>query len=90
MKKYKHKLNMLEPGRVMLICIGVLAVIGLMLQLLRLKIIAWCVLGVAGVLLIVLFVLLAIEDHQDKVLGESCLEEEEKTHEDRHDERTEP
>ena len=79
MKKYKHKLNMLEPGRIMLICIGVLAVIGLVLQLLGLKIIAWCVLGVAGVLIIVLLILLAIEEHQDKVMNESYLEEEEKS-----------
>ena len=79
MKKYKHKLNMLEPGRVMLICIGVLAVIGLVLQLLGLKIIAWCVLGVAGALIIVLLILPAIEEHQDKVMNESYLEEEEGT-----------
>ncbi|MBO4889015.1 MAG: hypothetical protein J5589_12005 [Firmicutes bacterium] len=79
MKKYKHKLNMLEPGRIMLICIGVLAVIGLVLQLLGLKIIAWCVLGVAGALIIVLLILLAIEEHQDKVMNESYLKEEEKS-----------
>ena len=42
---YKHKLNMLEPGTVMLKWIGILLLAGLVLRLLRLKLVSYIVGG---------------------------------------------
>ena len=74
--RYRHKLNMLEPGTVMLKWAGLLGLAGLVLLLLRLKAAACIALGLAGALLAVLFVLLAVEAHQDRVLNEIALQEE--------------
>ena len=38
--RYKHKLNMLEPGTAMLKWIGILLLVGLVLRLFRLKLVS--------------------------------------------------
>ena len=70
--RYKHKLNMLEPGTVMLKWIGILLLVGLVL---RLKLVSYIVWGLAGAIFLLLLVLLAIEAHQDSVLNEIAAQE---------------
>ena len=73
--RYKHKLNMLEPGTVMLKWIGILLLVGLVLWLFRLKLVSCIVWGLAGAIFLLLFILLAIEAHQDSVLNEIAVQE---------------
>ena len=73
--RYKHKLNMLEPGTVMLKWIGILLLGGFVLRLLRLKLVSYIVWGLAGMLFLLLLVMLAIEAHQDSVLNEIAAQE---------------
>ena len=73
--RFRYKLNMLEPGTVMLRWIGLLGLIGLVLFLLHLKTAACCVLGLSDILLLLLLILLAIEAHQDKILYEISMKE---------------
>ena len=77
-KRYKHKLNMLEPGTLMLKCIGILVLAGLLLYIFQLKTAAFCLWTVSGIILAVLFLLLAIESHQDKVLNDIAINENKK------------
>ena len=72
---YKHKLNMLGPGRVMLKWIGILLLAGFVLWLLRLKFISCIVFGLAGAIFLLLLILLAIEAHQDSILNEIAARE---------------
>ena len=74
-KRFKHKLNMLEPGSRMLKWIGILIVIGLLLYFFRFGMAAICVLAVSGIVFAVLLVLLAIESHQDDVMNEIAKKE---------------
>ena len=74
-KRFKHKLNMLEPGSRMLKWIGILIVIGLLLYFFRFRMAAICVLAVSGIVFAVLLVLLAIESHQDDVMNEIAKKE---------------
>lgn len=73
--RYKHKLNMLEPGTVMLKWIGILLMAGLILWLLRLKLVSYIVFGIAGAVFLLLLILLAIEAHQDNVLNKIAAQE---------------
>lgn len=73
--RYKHKLNMLEPGTAMLKWIGILLLVGLVLWLFRLKLVSCIVWGLAGAIFLLLFILLAIEAHQDNVLNEIAAQE---------------
>ena len=73
--RYKHKLNMLEPGTAMLKWIGILLLVGLVLWLFRLKLVSCIVWGLAGAIFLLLFILLAIEAHQDSVLNEIAVQE---------------
>ena len=73
--RYKHKLNMLEPGTVMLKWIGVLLPAGVVLWLFGVKIAACVVLGAVGALFLLLLILLAVEAHQDRVLNEIASRE---------------
>ena len=77
-KRYKHKLNMLEPGTIMLKWIGILILIGLLLYIFKLKIVAYGAWILSGIILIVLLILLTIEGHQDKVMNEIGIKENEK------------
>ncbi len=73
--RYKHKLNMLEPGTVLLKWCGILLAVGLILRLFRLKAIAYLVCGLAGGIFLLLWILLVIEAHQDGVLNEIAARE---------------
>ena len=74
--RYKHKLNMLNPGIEMLKWIGALVLVGLVLRLLRLDLVAYFIFGLAGLLVVALVVLLVVEAHQDRVLNDLALQEE--------------
>lgn len=74
--RFRHKLNMLEPGTEMLRWTGILLMVGLALRLIGLKTPAMVAFGLAGALLLLLMVLLAVEAHQDRVLNEIAMEEE--------------
>ena len=73
--RFRHKLNILEPGAILLKWIGLLFVLGLALLLLHLRTAAWVLFGLSGLLFFVLVVLLAIEAYQDKVLYELAVQE---------------
>ncbi len=77
-KRFKHKLNMLEPGAKMLKCIGILILIGLLLYAIKFRIVAFCLWAVSGIIFVVLLILLAIESYQDNVMNEIGIEENEK------------
>ena len=74
--RYRHKLNMLDPGSEMLKWIAALFLIGLVLLLLQLNLVAYFIFGLAGLLVVALVVLLVVEAHQDRVLNELALQEE--------------
>jgi hypothetical protein len=82
MKKYKHKLNMLEPGSRMLKLIGILLFISIVLRLLKIIILFAIFVGMAILTGAILFVLLLIEQHQDKVLNDQVINERKKHGED--------
>ena len=73
--RYRHKLNMLEPGIVMVKWIAVLALAGLILLFLHWRGAACFLLGLSGTILAVLLLLLVIESHQDRVLNEIAMRE---------------
>lgn len=73
--RYKHKLNMLEPGTVMLECIGVLLLGGLVARLFQFKLVSYIIWGIAGAIFLVLLILLAVEAHQDNVLNNIAAQE---------------
>ena len=77
-KRFKHKLNMLEPGTRMLKCIGILILIGLLLYVFRFRVAAFCVWALSGIIFVVLLILLAVETHQDNVMNEIGIEENKK------------
>ena len=70
--RFKHKLNMLEPGTAMCRVICVLVALGIAFLLMPTKIIAF---GLARLTLLVLLLLLIIEVHQDKVLNEIAAQQ---------------
>ena len=74
-KRYKHKLNMLEPGKRMLICIGILILTGLVFYIFRFETAAFCIWAVSGIVFAVLLVLLAVEAHQDNVMNDIAIKE---------------
>ncbi len=77
-KRFKHKLNMLEPGTKMLKWIGILILIGLLLYVFKIRMAAFCVWGLSGIIFVVLLILLAIENYQDNVMNEIGIEENKK------------
>jgi len=77
-KRYKHKLNMLEPGSIMLKWIGILILIGLVLYVFRFRMVAFGAWILSGIIFVVLLILLTIEGHQDKVMNEIGIRENEK------------
>ena len=74
-KRYKHKLNMLEPGTKMLKCIGILSLIGILLYVFQFRIAALSVWAISGMVFAVLLVLLAIEAHQDNVMNDIAIKD---------------
>ncbi len=75
MKKYKYKLNMLEPGWKMIKAIGIILGIGFISNIAKLVLMSYIFYGLPASLGIVLWTLLIIESHQDKVLNEQALQE---------------
>ncbi len=82
-KRFKHKLNMLEPGSKMLKWTGILILIGLLLYAFQFRTIAVYVLTVSGIVFTILLILLAIEAHQDNVMNEIAINENKKNGENR-------
>ena len=74
-KRFKYKLNMLEPGTRMLKYIGILLLIGILLYIFRFRIAAFCVWAVSGIVFAVLMILLAIESYQDNVMNDIAIKE---------------
>lgn len=73
--RFKHKLNMLEPGIAICRLICALVALGIAFLLMPIKIIAYIAFGLAGLTLLVLLLLLIIEVHQDKVLNEIAAQQ---------------
>ena len=73
--RYRHKLNMLEPGIRMMKCSGALVLIGFALELLGCRLPAVVMFWLAGAVFFVLLVLVAVELHQDKVLNDLAAAE---------------
>ena len=74
-KRFKHKLNMLEPGIRMLKWMGILILIGILLYIFQIRMAAYCVWAVSGLIFVVLLILIAIESHQDNVMNEIAINE---------------
>ena len=74
-ERYRHKLNMLEPGSRMLAAAGILLGVGATLYWAGWLRAAWVAFGLAGLLLALLGVLVAIELHQDRVMNEQAADE---------------
>ena len=77
-KNYKHKLNMLEPGIRMLKSIGILFLAGLLFYIFQLRIAAFCTWAASGTVFAVLLILLVIEAHQDNVMNDIAIKENQK------------
>ena len=73
--RFKHKLNMLEPGTAMCRLICALVALGIAFLLMPIKIIAYIAFGLAGLTLLVLLLLLIIEAHHDKLLNEIAAQQ---------------
>lgn len=73
--RYKYKLNMLEPGQIMMKIIGVLLLIAIIFWWVKWQAIAVAALILAGLVFAVLLILVAIELHQDKVLNDIAMRE---------------
>ena len=74
-RRYKYKLNMLEPGWMMIKLTGILLVGGLVLRLLRWNTLSLLSFALAGLVFVVLLLLVAIELHQDRTLNEIAMRE---------------
>lgn len=73
--RYKYKLNMLEPGIIMMKIIGALFVFGLVFRVAKWHWLSIIFLFLSGILFTVLLILVAIEAHQDKVLNDIAMRE---------------
>ena len=70
--RYKHKLNMPEPGTALLKWSGLFLLVGLALRLLRPSLASYIAFGLAAALFLILRV---IEAHQDGVLNKIAARE---------------
>jgi hypothetical protein len=75
MKKYKYKLNMLEPGLKMIKVIGIFLVLDFLFYMIRVNLLCLIFSSLAALLSITLFILLIIENHQDRVLNDQAIQE---------------
>ena len=66
---------MLEPGIRMLKWMGILILIGILLYIFQIRMAAYCVWAVSGIIFVVLLILIAIESHQDNVMNEIAIKE---------------
>ena len=74
-ERYRHKLNMLWPGQIMMMIIGVLIAVGVVLHLFGCGTLDLIAFILAGAVFAVLLILVAIELHQDRVLNEIAAKE---------------
>ena len=77
-ERYRCKLNMLEPGLVMVKIIAGLAALGAVFAVLGCRLPEYIAFGAAGAVGFVLFVLLCVEARQDKRLNELAGREKDK------------
>ena len=75
--RYKHKLNMLWPGQIMLKIVGAFLLMGILFWLLKWRVFASVAFALTAVVFAVLLILVAIELHQDRVLNEIAMRENE-------------
>ena len=80
-KRFKHKLNMLEPGIKMIKWMGILILIGILLYVFQFRKVAFCAWAVSGIIFVALLILLSIETYQDNVMNEIAMEESKKNEE---------
>jgi zinc transporter ZupT len=73
--RYKYKMNMLEPGIVMLKIVVALLLVAAVLYLTSNSFLAFCLLFIAGFIFLLMIILILIEQHQDKVLYENAKKE---------------
>lgn len=85
MKKYKYKLNMLEPGSKMLGAIGICLAVSFVFYICKVTFFCRFFFGLAMLIGFVLWVLLMIESHQDRVLNEQIIEQRRKFGDDYHE-----
>ena len=83
---YKYKLNMLELGIIMMKIIGALFVFGIVFWVAKWHWLSVIFLFLSGIIFVALLILVAIEAHQDTVLNDIVMRENnelEKKHESR-------
>ena len=73
--RFRHKLNMLEPGIAMLKVVGVLLLAGGALLAVVWKGAEHAAFGAVGLVFLVLLILIATGAHQDRVLNEMAKRE---------------
>lgn len=73
MKKYKYKLNMLEPGWKMIKAIVIFGALGFTFHIIKVDLLCYIFSGLAVLFCIVLWILLIVESHQDRVLNEQAI-----------------
>lgn len=73
--RYRHKLNMLEPGLIMMKFIGGFSITGVLFWFVQWQLLSTLMLFLAGTIFAVLLILAAIEAHQDKVLNDIAIRE---------------
>lgn len=73
--RYKYKLNMLEPGLIMMKIIGALFVSGIVCWAAKWHWLSVIFLFLSGIIFTVLLILVAIEAHQDNVLNDIAMRE---------------
>lgn len=84
--RYKYKLNMLEPGIIMMKIVGALFVFSFVFWVAKWHWLSVIFLFLSGIIFTVLLILVAIEAHQDNVLNDIAMRENnelEKKHESR-------
>lgn len=82
MKKYKHKLNMLEPGLKIVKMIGLFVVLSLVFYSIHAVLLSFICGCLAVALGIILWILIMIEQHQDNILNQQAINERKKNGED--------
>ena len=73
--RYKYKLNMLELGIIMMKIIGALFVFGIVFWVAKWHWLSVIFLFLSGIIFVALLILVAIEAHQDKVLNDIAMRE---------------
>lgn len=82
MKKYKYKLNMLEPGWKMIKAIAIFGILAFVFYLFKIVLLCYIFSILAALLGVLLLILLIIESHQDRVLNEQAIAERKRNGED--------